>query len=204
MAKKAIRDIRSVTVGTSSTFLLPERNGRILTVVGAPPPPVAPAAAAISVARLVSLTVLGNMLVYTPPVGATAIVTGWSWASVSTTAVVCLRLIKAGIGYNVDQGPANVWRNVNLPVANPDSAAIVLLTAGAVGETADVQISATSYNTVPRITLGFGTAAVLDQGLTIYSGMLPLILPGPALDSEIYAVADAPGRQVNVIDLFYP
>jgi hypothetical protein len=45
---------------------------------------------------------------------------------------------------------------------------------------------------------------VLDSGLTIYAGQLPLILPGPALDTDIFAVADAAGRLVNVIDLFYP
>lgn len=204
MARTLVRDIRSVTVGAASTLLLPERNGRLLTVVGAPPPPAVPALMNVQTVRNASVAGVGNILNYALPAGGTIRLTGWSWASASATAVVALKLVHLGNPLTIDVAPANQWRNVNLAVANPDSLQIAVTTAGGAGELADLVLGVETYTAGPRISLGFGSAAVLDSGITIYAGQLPLILPGPALDTDIFAVADAAGRLVNVIDLFYP
>jgi hypothetical protein len=204
MARQVIRDIRSVTVGTASTLLLPERTARLLTVVGAPPPPAIPAVPSLTMTTGAAISTTGQKIGYVVPAGSTARAIGWSWASVSVTAVVQLRLSHAGNTIVIDQGPANVWRPVAVPTSNPDTLSIFVATAGAGGETADLTLAVETYTAGPRISLGFGSAAVLDSGITIYAGQLPLILPGPALDTDIFAVADAAGRLVNVIDLFYP
>lgn len=204
MARTLVRDIRSVTVGTASTLLLPERNGRFLTVVGAPPPPAVPAVVSLQTVRNAAISVTGNILNFTLPAGGTARLTGWSWSSPSVTAIVALKMVHAGNPLTVDVAPANTWRNMSLAVANPDSIQVAVTTAGGAGELADVVLGIETYTAGPRISLGFGSAAVLDAGITIYAGQLPLILPGPALDTDIFAVADAAGRLLNVIDLFYP
>lgn len=204
MARTLVRDIRSVLVGTSSTFLLPERSSRVLTFVGAPPPLASPVVAQSILAQGVAISTTGVKLSYTVPAGSTGRLTGWSYFSSTGTATIVVSVVRGGTTVILQAAGSSLAVTTNVPLSGGDTVTMSVSTAGGAGQTGDFQLGIETYQAGPRISLGFGTAAVLDQGLTIYAGQLPLILPGPALDTEIYAVADAAGRQVNVVDLFYP
>lgn len=203
MGRTVLRDIRSVTVGTTSTLLLPAREGRIVVFVGAPPPPGSPTTPVASQSGGGGISTTGVKVIHIAPAGVQERLVAWNFYTADPTAVAHLHLIRNGVNLIVDQGTSPVNHPVNLLLNGGDQVNVTIDTPGAAGSVADFVMSLESFNSAARVSLGFGAPAVLDAGLTIYAGQLPLLLPGAAVENDLFAVADAAGRPINVVDLFY-
>lgn len=203
MGRTILRDIRSVTVGTTSVLLLPAQPGRALVFVGAPPVPPAATTQSSTMSGQVPVSTTGGKLSFTVPTGQVGTLTSFSIRTASTTALQQLAVFRGATTIGIWQGTGSTVQTLNIPLLAGDIVQLNTLAAGAAGDIADMTIGVISQGPSARVSLGFGRPAVLDAGLTIYAGQIPLLLPGAAATDDIYAVADAAGRPINVVDLFY-
>lgn len=193
-------------VGTSDTLLLGPNARRKGLIIGAPIGANTTDTADNQVIHAVSCAAIGVKLSYVAPdetVGVVRIVTYDFLGGVSPT--LALQAIIGGVTITLDSRAASNLFVINLPLADGDTLQINCTAAGA-GSTVDMGIFVDEVPQTSRVTINFGSVAVLDNGLNLYPGNAPLQLVdehmGAAIKEEIHAISNITDQQLCVIELF--
>lgn len=150
---------------------------------------------------------IGVKLSYTVPAGVNATLTHLSWTLTAGAApTIEWRLSRGGVVSTIQTGAANMLATPSLPLIPGDIVQLNVSVLGA-ASTVDAVIGVQLDPTSTRVTISFTGQAVLDQGINIYPGQLPLQLDndviGEAVTEAVFAVTALGTQTISVLDLFY-
>lgn len=95
---------------------------------------------------------------------------------------------------------------MNSYVTNSTSATVGASDATVLGTNLGRDCLIVSPPNAGRVTLQFGRAAVIDQGITLQAGVAPIAFQfatlGDAIRGEIHAIGDAAGRTFGLTEVF--
>jgi hypothetical protein len=200
------RDQRVFTIGTSDSQIAGPNLRRRALLIGAPLPLSAPTKADGALSAGADSSVAGPYAVYTVAAGAVAtLVSATMFETTGTTVVAALQLIRGATTINLGSVTKAGTISLSLPLLAGDVVQWLVTTTVALSVT-DFSVNVSLAQAGPRVTVSFLGQAVLDQGLTLYAGTLPLYLHdeyfGAAIREEVHAIASATGVQVPVLDVF--
>ena len=200
------RDQQTKTIGTSAGQLAgsnPRRWAFWVSVNGATNE--TPVASTV-IASLADTSTTGVKLSYTVPTGKVAIINSASKVNRTGTGIIAqLEIIVGGTTIRVFPVTNSDVYTGNITLKAGDSIQWNVTTAIA-GSTNDFSISVSEYNLETRVSLSFSGTAVLDQGITVYSGSDPLLIMydhiGQGFREDISAISNVAGVSVSIIDVF--
>lgn len=200
-----LRDQRYHTLSQTSKQILGPNTRRHVIVITAPPSLPDEQTYSNGLAPAVDTSTTGIKLAYTVPVGQQGLLLSATFVETTGTGVVAALQVVRGVttytiysattlgyfgGFALQPGDTVQW-NVTTAVASSVS---------------DFTISAGQDQASQRITISFIGPAVVDQGINLQPGTLPLVLSedqwGDSLTGPIYAIANAGSPVIGVLDVF--
>lgn len=203
---RLLRDQQVVSVGLSSVKLAGPNMKRKALLIGAPIPNSAPFANASAAVAAADTSTGGVKLTYTVPAGRTATLTFASSSLVAGPApTVTLQAILGGVTVTLAGGVVPQTFLDRVPLKAGDTVRWNV-TVVQVASTTDFVLGIEEELPPVRVTLGFNGPAVLDQGITIYAGTLPLQLVdefiGEGIREDVTAIASQAATNITVVDIF--
>jgi hypothetical protein len=202
MARTLVREVRTITVGTTAVQLVGPNPGRQFLVLSPPAPGnVVGLSPNVLLGANRDLATAASAFSTVIAAGTVARLISWSLFTTATGVAVDLKINHAGVNATVDRATGPKVSLLGVPLVGGDTINIFVTTpvAAAVGDT---MLAIDTLLAAPRVTLGLGTLPVLDQGLTITAMTQPWTIPGDLVQGDVYGIADAAGRVVTVADVF--
>jgi hypothetical protein len=203
--ERLLRDQHTVTAGTSDVQLVGPNPKRKAIIIDGLVQASGPFQVLTQILHNASVAALGNVLTYTTPANAFAEVTYTSGVLTGgAPATVVLNQTVSGNTVQTLVNTGNWFQNLDLVMPASSAANLNVTVVGAAG-TMDLSLQVKQYNAPARATLSFLGPAVLDNGINIYSGTLPLIIldewAGIAIQEEIHVIANVAGTIVSFVEL---
>lgn len=201
-----LRDQRSTTLSQSSQQIAGPNGRRRALVITAPPSLANPETYTGDQQGGVSTATTGVKASYTVPAGLQATLDSATFVETTgTTVVSALQVVRGATTYTLASYTTAGAYTGKFPLQPGDKIQWNVTTAIA-ASVSDYTISVALDNASQRITVSFTSPAVLDQGINLQPGTLPLELGwdvyGDALTEPIYAVASAGSPTIGILDIF--
>lgn len=201
-----LRDQRFVALGQTSVQLVGPNMRRKSVIISAPPALPDEQTNTGAFGSAVDTSTTGAKTNYTLPAGQQGILAGATFAETTGTGVVAaLQVVRASVTYTLASYTTSGQYSGAFVLQAGDKVQWNVTTA--IGASAsDFTLSVALDQLSQRVTISFIGPAVVDQGINLAPGGMPLTLSaeniGDAITDPIYAIANAGSPSIGVIDLF--
>lgn len=202
-----LRDQRYVTLSQSSKQLVGPNTRRKALIITAPSSPTDEANSTSTINGAVDTSTTGVKSNYTVPAGQLATLLGATFVETTGTGVVArVQVVRSGTTINLATFTTSGYYGGFALLAGDVVQWNVTTAVGA--SVSDFTLSVAPEQLNGRVTISFIGPAVVDQGINLAPGGMPLVLSaehyGDALQNEVYAIANAGSPTIGVVDIFGP